>query len=117
MNNESLGKDINLILLSWPDRGGHSCSILCLVAGLVAGTGPLSPGELVHDGHDACVHLGVAEVAGGVTAPGVVYVQVQGVETAAVLHHGVKHTEALTLLNYKECNETTNISCENTIKL
>ena len=65
---------------------------------LVTWTGSQPPGELCHDPLDAEVHSAVAQVTGRLLLPGVVNVQVQRVETATVLHHRVKHTEPLTLL-------------------
>ena len=65
---------------------------------LVTGTGPQPPGELGHDSLDAEVQCAVAQVTGRLLLPGVVNVQVQWVETATVLHHRVKQTEPLTLL-------------------
>ena len=66
--------------------------------GLLTGTGPQLPGELVHDCLDAGVSHAVAEVAGFLAVPGVVNIQVERVEAVTVRHHGVKHTEPLTLL-------------------
>ena len=87
-----------LVQLGGPEGRGHCSGVLCLVTGLLTGTGPQLPGELGHHRLDAGVSLAVAEVAGDFVVSGVVNVQVQGVETVTVLHHGVQHTEPLTLL-------------------
>ena len=66
--------------------------------GLITRTSPQCTRELGYDPLDAEVSGAVAQVTGRLPVPGVVNVQVQRVETATVLHHRVKHTEPLTLL-------------------
>ena len=87
-----------LVQLGGPECRGHRCAVLGLVAGLLTGTGPELPTELAHDRLDAGVSLTVAEVAGDLVVSSVVNVQIQGVETVTILHHCVKNTEPLTLL-------------------
>ena len=88
----------NLKLLGGPQCRGHHSAVPGLVAGLVTGTGPQLPGELAHHRIDAGVSQAVAEVAGELVVSGVVNVQVDWVETVTVLHHCVKNTEPITLL-------------------
>ena len=88
----------NLVLLGRPGGCGDGGLEEGLVTGLVAGAGPLARHDLVEDGADAGGGGGVGEVADGAPQPRVVNIQVQGVETPAVLHYGVQHAESRALL-------------------
>ena len=88
----------NLILLGRPGGCGDGGLEEGLVTGLVAGAGPLARHDLVEDGGHAGGGGGVGEVADGAPQPRVVNIQVQGVETPAVLHYGVQHAEPRALL-------------------
>ena len=92
----------NLVLLRRPGGCGDGGLEEGLVTGLVAGAGPLARHDLVEDGGHAGGGGGVGEVADGAPQPRVVNIQVQGVETPAVLHYGVQHAEPRALLQ-KQC--------------
>ena len=88
----------NLVLLGRPGGCGDGGPEEGLVTGLVAGAGPLARHDLVEDVAHAGGGGGVGEVADGAPQPRVVNIQVQGVETPAVLHYGVQHAEPRALL-------------------
>ena len=88
----------NLVLLGRPGGCGDGGLEESLVTGLVAGAGPLAHHDLVEDAAHAGGGGDVGEVADRVPQPRVVNIQVQGVETPAVLHYGVQHAESRALL-------------------